>query len=251
MKTPLTLASLLESFFRRRLIEERNVSSLTVATYRDAMRLLVLYASRCTKRDPCRLEVGDLDREMVLGFLEHIERERGNGIRTRNARLTAIRCFFRHVAACDPGALAIAQRVLAIPNKRTVLQAPRHLCSARHRLWAATEGRILFEHRLDVGVEAVKTLPHVNGAQGHEDAGCRGYAQHVRPRRRRTRSAVDNLSRHRTVVPSGPTTSTAHPADSGSAGDGDRVNSWNRTSGIFLHGLRASASQRSKLETDV
>jgi site-specific recombinase XerD len=60
-----------------------------------------------------------------------VERERGNGPRTRNARLTAIRSFFRHVAASDPGALGIAQRVLGIPSKRTVLQAPRHLPAAQ------------------------------------------------------------------------------------------------------------------------
>src|ERR1700682_5091500 len=122
MSTPPNLAALLESFFRRRLLEQRNASPLTVATYRDALRLLVLYASARTKREPCRLELRDLDREVVLGFLEHAERERGNAPRTRNARLTAIRSFFRHVAASDPGALAIAQRVLDIPSKRMVLQ---------------------------------------------------------------------------------------------------------------------------------
>jgi site-specific recombinase XerD len=101
-----------------------------VAAYRDALRLFVLYASGRTKREPCRLEVRDLNRDAVLGFLEHIERTRGNGTWTRNARLTAIRSFFRHVAASDPGALEIAQRVLDIPSKRAVLQAPRHLSVA-------------------------------------------------------------------------------------------------------------------------
>jgi len=127
MSKPPNLAVLLESFFRRRLIEQRNVSPLTVAAYRDALRLLVLYASRQAKREPCRLEVRDLGRDVVLAFLEHMERDRGNGPRTRNARLTAIRSFFRHVAASDPGTLAIAQQVLDIPSKRTVLKAPRHL----------------------------------------------------------------------------------------------------------------------------
>lgn len=121
------LAGLLESFFQRRLLEQRNVSPLTVATYRDALRLLVRYASARLQREPYRLEVRDLDRDVVLGFLEHVERERGNGPRTRNARLTAIRSFFRHVAVSDPAALAVAQRVLDIPSKRTVLRAPRHL----------------------------------------------------------------------------------------------------------------------------
>jgi site-specific recombinase XerD len=130
MRSTLTLATLLESFFRRRLIEQRNASPLTVATYRDALRLLVLYAAARAKREPCRLELADLDRDVVLGFLDHVERERGNAPRTRNARLTAIRSFFRHVATSDPGALGIAQRVLGIPSKRTVLQAPRYLSPA-------------------------------------------------------------------------------------------------------------------------
>jgi site-specific recombinase XerD len=127
MSKPPNLAAMLESFFQRRLIEQRNVSPLTVVAYRDALRLLVLYASRRAKREPCRLEVRDLGRDVVLEFLEYVERDRGNGPRTRNARLTAIRSFFRHVAASDPGALAVAQRVLDIPSKRTILKAPRHL----------------------------------------------------------------------------------------------------------------------------
>jgi len=66
----------------------------------------------------------------VLAFLEHLERKRGNGPKTRNARLTAIRSFFRHVAASDPGSLGIAQRVLAIPTKRTTTGVPPHLSAA-------------------------------------------------------------------------------------------------------------------------
>jgi integrase/recombinase XerD len=122
-----SLAGLLESFFGKRLVEQRNASPLTAATYRDALRLLILYASERNGREPCKLEVSDLNREVVLDFLEHLERCRGCGIRTRNARLTAIRSFFRHVAASDPASLAPAQRILEIPLKRTTLKPPRHL----------------------------------------------------------------------------------------------------------------------------
>lgn len=127
MSNPPTLGGLLESFFRRRLIEQRNATPATVATYRDALRLLILYASKRISRPPCELAVADLDREIVLDFLNHLEQVRRNGPTTRNARLTAVRSFFRHVAASDPGSLAIAQRVLSIPNKRTVSGIPRHL----------------------------------------------------------------------------------------------------------------------------
>jgi site-specific recombinase XerD len=131
MKGTPNLAALLESFFGKRLVEQRNASPLTAATYRDALRLLILYASERTRCEPCQLQLSDLNREVVLGFLEHLERGRGNRARTRNARLTAIRSFFRHVAASDPGSLALAQRVLEIPSKRTVLNAPRHLSASQ------------------------------------------------------------------------------------------------------------------------
>lgn len=122
-----TLGRLLESFFHRRLTEQRNVTSATLASYRDALRLFIVYASERTGRAPCRLDITDLDRETVLDFLAHLEQSRDNSVRTRNARLTAIRSFYHHVATCDPGALGIAQRVLAIPNKRTSTRAPTYL----------------------------------------------------------------------------------------------------------------------------
>jgi integrase/recombinase XerD len=140
MRRAPALAGLLESFFQRRLVEQRNVSPLTIATYRDALRLLVRFAAKRHQREPCRLEVRDLDREVVLAFLEDLERTRGTVPRTRNARLTAIRSFFRHVAASDPAAIAVAQRVSQIPSKRMVIQAPRHLAvTVVDALLAATD----------------------------------------------------------------------------------------------------------------
>jgi site-specific recombinase XerD len=127
MSAPPTLAGLLESFFRRRLVEQRNASPATVASYRDALRLLVRYVAGRTKREPCALAVTDFDRDLILDFLDELERVRGNQAQTRNARLTAIRSFFRHVAASDPASIGIAQRVLAIPTKRTTSATPRHL----------------------------------------------------------------------------------------------------------------------------
>jgi site-specific recombinase XerD len=121
------LAGLLESFFRRRLVEQRNASPATVESYRDGLRLLVRYVAKRTKREPCALDVVAFDRDTILDFLDQLERVRGNQPQTRNARLTAIRSFFRHVAASDPASLGIAQRVLAIPTKRTTSAPPRHL----------------------------------------------------------------------------------------------------------------------------
>lgn len=113
-----TLADLLESFFRRRLVAERRASTNTVDTYREALKLFLVFASEQCSKPPSRLSIEELDREMVLAFLDHLENIRRNSVRTRNARLIAIRSFFQHVAYSDPALMGIVQRVMAIPNKR-------------------------------------------------------------------------------------------------------------------------------------
>ena len=74
----------------------------------------------------------DLDRDLILAFLDELEKKRKNTIQTRNARLTAIRSFFHHVAVNDPASLGIAQRVLAIPIKKSHTEVTHHL--SRHEL---------------------------------------------------------------------------------------------------------------------
>jgi site-specific recombinase XerD len=127
MSANASLASLLESFFRNRLTKQRNASPSTIASYRDALRLLILFVAERTGRKPCLLTVDDIDRDCILAFLNELEQTRGNKIPTRNARLTAIRSFFHHVAASDPVSLGVAQRILAIPVKKTHTEITRHL----------------------------------------------------------------------------------------------------------------------------
>jgi integrase/recombinase XerD len=130
MNSQPSLARHLESFFHGRLTQQRNATRATVAAYRDAIRLLVLFASERTGKKPCALAVADLDRDMILAYLEHLERSRGNGVHTRNARLTAIRSFFHHVAASDPASIGIAQRVLSIPSKKSDVPMVHYLSRA-------------------------------------------------------------------------------------------------------------------------
>lgn len=122
-----TLATYLESFFRNRLVSQRRSSPATISSYRDGLRLLLIFASKQTGKPPSRLAVEDLDRDLILAFLDHLESERGNSIRTRNARLAAIRSFFQHIAYCDPSAVGVVQRVLAIQEKRTVRKTISYL----------------------------------------------------------------------------------------------------------------------------
>ena len=122
-----SLPPLLESFFRDRLVKQRNASVSTIASYRDALRMLILFAADQAGCKPCELAVEHLDRDIVLAFLDELEKKRKNTIQTRNARLSAIRSFFHYVAANDPTSLGIAQRVLAIPIKKSHTEVTHHL----------------------------------------------------------------------------------------------------------------------------
>jgi site-specific recombinase XerD len=112
------LAPLVQSFFTEHLLDQRRASPQTVAAYRDGFRLLIGFSSRRAERPPSELAVEDVDAACVVDFLRHLESDRHNSARTRNARLSAIDSFFRYVALREPAALATAQRVLAIPHKR-------------------------------------------------------------------------------------------------------------------------------------
>jgi integrase/recombinase XerD len=127
MSEHLCLAPLLESYFRRRLAKQRNATPATMASYRDSLRMLILFAAARLRKEPAKLVLEELDRDLVLAFLDELEEKRNNSVATRNARLAAIRSFFHHVAADDPAAFGIAQRVLAIPSKRAHIEVTHHL----------------------------------------------------------------------------------------------------------------------------
>lgn len=112
--------ALIQRFFTDRLCTQMEASQHTIAGYRDTFRLLIRYAgSRCGK-PPTKLTIEDLDADLVADFLSHVETTRGNTARTRNARLAAIRSFFRYVAMTDPTWLLHCQRILSMPSKRYV-----------------------------------------------------------------------------------------------------------------------------------
>ncbi len=113
-----SLAPLLEAFFIDRLMEQRGASGHTVAAYRDTFRLLLAFVQKETGIPPADLALVQLDAAQIGRFLTHLEKDRGNAPRTRNARLAAIHSFFRFVAIREPANLALIQRVLAIPHKR-------------------------------------------------------------------------------------------------------------------------------------
>jgi len=112
------LAPTLQAFFTDRLIGQKRASAHTIAAYRDTLRLLLTFAAEHAGKPPSDLDIEDLQAPLIGAFLDHLEHERGNTIRTRNARLAAIRSLFRYAALRHPEHAATIQRVLAIPTKR-------------------------------------------------------------------------------------------------------------------------------------
>jgi site-specific recombinase XerD len=115
----LGLSQVIQLFFTECLPGQRNASHRTLQSYRDCVRLFLIYMQEKARISPERLGFTDLTADHVLEFLAHLEKDRRNSIRTRNLRLAAIRTLMRFVAFKCPEALHTANCILAIPFKRT------------------------------------------------------------------------------------------------------------------------------------
>ena len=109
---------LLERFFTQRLMQQRQASAHTIASYRDTFKLLLQFVQKHLRKAPSALALEDIDAPLVMAFLDEMEGARGITARTRNLRLTAVHSFFRFTAFEAPTHSAQIQRVLAIPAKR-------------------------------------------------------------------------------------------------------------------------------------
>jgi integrase/recombinase XerD len=113
-----SFASLLQTFFLDYLSQHRAVSPRTIGAYRDTFRLLLQFAERHIGKSPTTFALADLNAEFILAFLDHLQRDRKNVVRSRNARLAALRCFLKYAARHDLSVLSIIERALAVPMKR-------------------------------------------------------------------------------------------------------------------------------------
>ena len=111
-------AALVQGFFCQRLIDQQNVSQQTVAAYRDTFRLLLSFLQGTRNIAAASLTLADLDAETMVAFLDHLESQRHNSIRTRNARFAAIRSFLKYAAARDPD--TIEGKVPGVVDSRTI-----------------------------------------------------------------------------------------------------------------------------------
>ncbi len=119
MSTLPSLGSLLHTFFEDHLQCQKGVRTTTLKSYRDTLRLFLLFVANIERRKLTRLRLSDLTCKQVLHFLNHLENDRGNCVATRNQRLAALRSFFIYLANRIPEMLQEAQRVETIPTKRT------------------------------------------------------------------------------------------------------------------------------------
>ncbi len=121
------IASHITAFLRQRLPVERGASENTCESYAYAFKLLFEYAGNCLKIAPSGLHLEQLDAPMIVDFLEHLEKKRGNSANSRNIRLAAIKSFMHFMEYRVPTALEQINRILAIPPKKTETRLVRHL----------------------------------------------------------------------------------------------------------------------------
>ena len=121
------LAPHVTAWLRERLPVERRVSPNTCDSYAYAFQLLLSFAAERLGVAPSNLAFEHLDTLLILAFLEHLQRDRGNGARSRNVRLTAIKSFMRFMEYREPAALEQIRRILAIPGQRVDVRPVRHL----------------------------------------------------------------------------------------------------------------------------
>ena len=155
------IAPALQAFFTDRLITQRNSSPRTIAAYRDTFKLLLRFAHAQTGKQPFELDIDDLDAPLIGAFLSHLEHDRGNSPRTRNARLAAIHSFYRFAALEHPEHAHTIARVMAIPTKRherntvsylDLKEIKALLAAPDHATWLGRRDRTLLALMIQTGV---------------------------------------------------------------------------------------------------
>ncbi|WP_424533564.1 tyrosine-type recombinase/integrase [Sphaerisporangium viridialbum] len=213
-----TLAPALQAFFTDRLIRQRHASDHTIAAYRDTFKLLLAFAEPRTGHAPSELRIADLDAPVIGAFLDHLETERGNGARTRNARLAAIHSLFRYAALRHPEDSAVIQRVLAIPTKRfdraivTYLTDPEIdalLAAPDQTTWTGRRDHALLALAIQTGLRATELTTLTNsdvhlGTGAHVSCTGKGRKQRVTPLTNATATTLKSWMNEREGPPTDP-----------------------------------------------
>ena len=117
-KAPPSFSALVQAYFAEYLTQQRALSAQTIAAYRDAFLLFLGFAESRLNKSPAAMAMTDITPELIMAFLDHLERQRHNSVRSRNARLAALRSFMKFAAHRDVSSLQVIERVLGVPSKR-------------------------------------------------------------------------------------------------------------------------------------
>ena len=212
------LAPLLEAFFTDRLRRQTSASPNTVVAYRDAFRLVLHFAQDHLGRGASTLALNDLDAPLIGAFLSHLEIARRNAARTRNARLAAIRSFFRFLAPREPAHGALIQRVLAIPQKRcdrrvvnflTRPEVDAILASPDQTSWMGRRDHLLLVLAVETGLRVSELVrlrggDVVLGASSYVRCSGKGRKERMTPLSRRTAARLRWWLQERKTAPADP-----------------------------------------------
>jgi integrase/recombinase XerD len=216
--TAATLPALIQRFFTERLCTQMEASQHTIAGYRDTFRLLVTFASTQCAKPPTKLDISDLDTNLIGEFLVHVETARGNSARSRNTRLAAIRSFFRYVAMSEPAWLLHCQRVLAMPAKRYIKPTVTYLdhnemaallSAPDQTSWHGRRDHLILLVALQTGLRASELVALRNkdvvlGTGAHIKCLGKGRKMRSTPLRRDTAKCLETWMTKRQVEPEQP-----------------------------------------------
>jgi site-specific recombinase XerD len=117
-KGPPSFAAIIQAYFAEYLTQQRALSAQTIATYRDGFVLFLGFAESRLGISPAMMTLADITPGLITAFLDHLERHRHNSVRSRNARLAALRSFLKFAAHRDVAALHVIECALGVPAKR-------------------------------------------------------------------------------------------------------------------------------------
>jgi site-specific recombinase XerD len=117
-KFPPSFPALVQAYFGEYLTQQRALSPQTIAAYRDGFVLFLKFAEERLGKAPAAMALADVTPELIMAFLDHLERQRHNSVRSRNARLAALRSFLKFAGHRDVASLQVIERALGVPVKR-------------------------------------------------------------------------------------------------------------------------------------
>ncbi len=218
------LAPTLQAFFTDRLMTQKDASPRTIAAYRDTFRLLLAFTAGQLGKQPSELDLDDLDAPLIGAFLNHLQSDRGNSARTRNARLAAIHSFCRYASWRHPEHAATIARVIAIPSKRydrtdiTYLTQPEidALLDAPDRtMWIGRRDHTLLLTMITTGlrvaeVTALRITDVTVGHAAHVHVLGKGRKERSTPLKAETALALRGWLHERQGAPPDPVFPTSH-----------------------------------------